>query len=231
MGFFKRLKKLLRHESAIQSNQSIIQSTIESPINHSINDSIIQSISEKEKPIELQKDSLQLGIAAGYTGKFIKEVESSLSRIESHMVTKDWFTSQFEDNTPELVELLKEHDEKQEKRFETIQSLIQSLQKTAEKVPEPIKTELFGQLKAVEAELPLTQKMRDVLKAVKEAGEINYTDLAAKLNITEDALRGLLSNTMRRTDKIQRFRRNGKGWVHFVGDSIIQSITNQSENQ
>ena len=238
MGFFQRLKKLLRHKSLIQSEESITQSTIQSSINHSINDSITQSISEKEslKPqlIELQKDSLQLGVAAGYTSKFIKDIDSSLNRIESQMVTKEWFTSQFEDRTPELIELLKEHEEKQEKRFETIQSLIQSLQKTAKKAPEPIRTELFEQIKAVEAQLPLTDKMKRLVNVVKEAGQITYADLAIRLGITENALRGLLSNTVRRTDKIQRFKRNGKGWVRFadsINDSINDSIINQSENQ
>jgi predicted ArsR family transcriptional regulator len=51
---------------------------------------------------------------------------------------------------------------------------------------------------------------------VKEVGEISYTELANKLGITESALRGFLTQCIRRGVKIQRFEKLGKGWVKFV---------------
>jgi len=218
MGILERLKNLLRHPSKLQSIESINQADIQSSINHSIIESIReeQKIPESPPSLELQKDSLQLGIAAGYTGKFIKDVESSLNRIESNMVTKDWFTSQFEDQTPKLIDLMKEHDESQQKRFSTIENLLNSLQKTATKVPEPLKTELFEQIRTIEAQLPITHKMQQLLSIVKEFGEINYAELATRLDITQSALRGLLSTTLKRTNKIQRFKKQGRGWVRFI---------------
>jgi predicted ArsR family transcriptional regulator len=61
--------------------------------------------------------------------------------------------------------------------------------------------------------------MISLISIAKEQGEISYTDLANKLNITEDALRGLLANTMKRTNKIERFAKDGRGWVRFLSDS------------
>jgi len=211
MGFFQSLKQILHRKpkiEMIQSQESINQSQI--------NQSITKS-PEEPSSIELEKDSLQLGIAAGYTGKFIKEIESSLNRIESQMVNKDWFISQFKD-IPELINVMKQHEENDQKRFETIQNLLNSLQKTAEKAPEPIRTDLFKQIQTIESQLSPTPKMLDLLNITRELKEISYNDLANKLNITQSALRGLLSLTIRRTNKIRRFEKEGKGWVRFVSD-------------
>lgn len=179
---------------------------------------MIQPVSEPPKSIILEKNSLQLGVAAGYTGRSIKGIESSLDRIETQMITKDWFTSKFEDRASELIEVLGKHEENSEKRFETIQNLIISIQKTAEKAPEPIKTELIEKIEAIEKQLPPTPKMQGLLLIVKDYGEISYTDLASKLGISLSALRGLLTTTARRTDKIQRFSKQGKGWVKYIGE-------------
>jgi archaellum component FlaC len=218
MGFLDFLQKIFGKKAQPQAIQSELQSfqSPQSLIESQINQSIIKS--PEESSIELEKDSLQLGIAAGYTGKFIKEIESSLNRIESQMVSKDWFAFQFEDHTPELIDVMKQHEENDQKRFEAIQNLLNSLQKTAERAPEPIKTDLFRQIQTIESQLPLTPKMLDLLNVVREFKEISYNDLADKLNITQNALRGLLSLTVRRTNKIERFEKDGKGWIRFVSD-------------
>ncbi|MDI6806984.1 MAG: hypothetical protein QMD14_04205 [Candidatus Aenigmarchaeota archaeon] len=231
MGIFDRLLWLFRKKrspEAIESMQ-INQSITNQSINQSqINQSIIGKPEEKQpmvpleevpgppRQIELEKESLQLGIAAGYTSKSLREIESSLNRIESQMVTKDWFSFQFEDKTPEIIEILRKHEENEGKRFEIIQNLLISLQKTTEKAPEPIKSELSAQIHAIEAQMPLTPKMQELVSIVKGAKEISYTDLASKLAISEDALRGLLSVTVRRTNKIQRFEKDNKGWVRYL---------------
>lgn len=196
------------NQSAIDLNQSINQSQI--------NQSIVQTELEPYS-IELQKDSLQLGIAAGYTGRTIKEIESSLNRIETQMVTRDWFSSQFQDKTPDLVNLLIQHEQNEQKRFETIQNLLGFMHKTAETVPEPLRTELFTQIRTIEKQIPLTPKMNQLIEIAKISKEISYSDLANKLNIGEDALRGLLSNTIKRTNIIERFEKLNKGWIRYIG--------------
>ncbi len=160
---------------------------------------------------EIEKDSFQLGLAAGYTGKFIKEIENTLNRIESQMPTKDWLTSAF-------LDYFKFHEQNEEKRFEIIHNLLLSLQKTAEKTPEPIKEELISKINVIKENLPLSPKMEAVLLIIKEFKEISYDELAMKLGIQVSALRGLLTNLARRTNKIERFIREGKGWVRYIGD-------------
>jgi hypothetical protein len=175
----------------------------------------------EEKPpssIELQKDSLQLGLAAGYTGRSLREIESSLTRIESQVVTKDWFSSQFGDHVAELIDLFKKHEENEQKRFEAIQSVLNSLYQTAEKAPEPVKAELFQEIKAIERQLPLTPKMKELLQVVKESREISYDELHNRLGISISALRGLLTNMAKRTDQIERFEKDNKGWAKYTGN-------------
>jgi hypothetical protein len=177
---------------------------------------------ELSRPLELQKDSLQLGIAAGYTGKFIREIERSLGRIESQMVSKDWFTSSFEDRTPELIEILdniktvvQEHDINVSQRFKALESALNRIQSIAAKSPEPIKQELMKEVEIISSTLPLTSKMKELVSSVKETGKLSYDELCTKLNITRSSLRGLLANTMKRTNEIERFSVGGKGWVRY----------------
>jgi len=174
-----------------------------------------QELPKTTPAIEVQKDSLQLGVAAGYAGRSLKGIESSLNRIETQMPTKEWFISQFEDKTPELVDIFKKHEENEQKRFKAIQNILNSLRKTAEKVPEPVKTELVRRIKTIEDQLPLTPKMNKLLEVVKEAGEISYNQLHLRLNVSISALRGLLANMVKRTKQIERFKKDGKGWVRY----------------
>ena len=211
MNILDYLKKIFRKKAPIQSES----------INHSINHSINQSEREAQ-PIEIERESLQLGLAAGYTGRSIREIEASLVRIESQMTSKEWFIAQFGDpkRILELLEsirnILKTHDELTMRHFEMIESSIYSLQGIAKRAPEPIRTEMLNQINIIESNLPLTPKMRQLEDIVKDAGEISYTDLANRLGITESALRGFLTQCIRRGVKVQRFEKLGKGWVKFV---------------
>jgi hypothetical protein len=183
----------------------------------------------KSQPIEIEKESLQIGIAAGYAGRALKEIEASLNRIETQMISKDWFLSKFELpllTINEIKEILKQHDENTIKRFEIIQNLIENLKKTAEISPEPIKTELITQIEKIESQLPLTPKMKEVLTIIKECKEISYKDLAQRLGWKDTSgLRGLLSNMAKRTNKIERFEKNGQGWVRYRFEAL-QSDSN-----
>jgi hypothetical protein len=239
MGIFDRFKRLLRRKKAIQSIQSI-EPSIQSDSIDSIDrlkpkkkavlltgrgaTEVQESLTPAEKQPSLEKDSFRLGLAAGYTGKSIKEIEHSLARVEGQMVTKDWFKTEFEDQTPKLVEnlenireILEKHDLSTQKRFKSIQSSLEKMQGLAVKAPEPIKTDILKEIKTIKSQIPLSSKMEELVSVVKSLGELSYKDLATRLGITTSALRGLLSNTMKRTDEIERFRRGGKGWVRYKG--------------
>ena len=172
-----------------------------------------------ESTPELEKDSFHLGLAAGYTGRSIKGIESALNRIELQMVSKDWFKTEFEDNTPELIGIMKEHDDKMEKHFEIIENTLQSMRGIASTAPEPFKTELTKRIEVVEKQIPLSPKMQQLVSVVRRSGEMSYDDLAQQLGITVSALRGLISNTMRRTNTVERFSHTGKGWIKYVGNA------------
>lgn len=206
MGFFDRLKRLIRLQSI--DNQSIHPSytTIQDS-----NSPVLES--HEPSQLEIERDSLQLGIAAGYTGRSIKDIDSALNRIESQMVTKDWLEIK-------LHQTMKEHENKLEIRFNRIEKVISPLLDMLHEIPrtgiEQIKEKIEG--------IRLTRKMNEVLQVVQASKEISYDNLAMKLNIERDNLRGLLSKIAKRTDKIQRFERNNNGWVRWIDDFNRKSI-------
>jgi len=183
--------------------------------------------------IEVEKNSLQLGVAAGYTAHTIRDIEFSLNRIESTMLTREWFTSKFDEKMTELINSIKEHEQNEQKRFEIIQSFIHSMYGIASKSPEPIKSEILDKIHLVESQLPLTFKMRQIIEIVKEEGEISYEELSKRLGITVSAIRGILSTMQKRTNEIERFEKDRKGWVRYTGKRLqaIQSDSNLEINE
>lgn len=218
MPFKDLFLRLLGKKRQSDLNQSINQESIIKSITESAEQPLAQISERYPEPIKLEKDSLQLGIAAGYTGRSLREIESSLLRIESQMPSKDWFLTNFVDRTQELINLFKIHEENEQNRFETIQNLLDSLSQTARKAPEPVRTELFEHIKVIEGQFPITRKMQQLISVVEEFKEISYSELALKLCISESALRGLLTLTIRRTNSIERFDKFGRGWVRFKSD-------------
>jgi len=239
MSFGDFLFRFLRQKKRPEAIQSLDQSlqSLESPKG---SDSItsIQTSYYKEpyipnvvrpatqstmlKPVEIEESSFKLGLASGYTGRSIRNIEDALNRIESQMVTRDWFNVEFEDRTPELMreltklhEEMQIHDENEQKRSEIIQNILEKMRNIANTAPNEVKFGLLDQIRAVESQLPLTKKMEELISIVTEARQVSYDDLAIKLNISVSALRGLLSNTTQRTNKIERFMVDGKGWVRI----------------
>ena len=176
----------------------------------------------EQDSINVQKESLQLGVAAGYTGKAIKEIEFSLGRIERQMPSREWFDSNYGFQLKRTIDMLidirnsiEKHNSTALGRFDTIELALNRLLSTAAQAPEPIRSQITQEVESIMTSLPLTPKMRRLVYYVKEGGRISYTDLAANLGISISALRGLLSNTIKRTDEIERFTVNGKGWVRY----------------
>jgi len=226
-SFFMRILRHPERSEALQSDLTSLQSDSKALLERSkaLQEPITQELpSNYESPssIELQKDSLELGLAAGYTGRSLKSIESSLVRIESQMTTRDWFNLQFGESLRELADVLRQHENKAQIRFESIQNSLNSLKGIADISPESIKPQLYRQIQAIESQLPPTPRMREIVETVKQNREMSYEDLAKKLNLGESGLRGLLSVMMKRTEAIERFEKDGKGWVRFTDSSDLK---------
>lgn len=210
MGLFDRLKNIFTNKSDVKSIQSIDNrfKSIEQPTQVSsqpieslrstpIQTSTIPIYGENQESIlsypEISRDSYQLGLAAGYTGRSIKEIESSLGRIEAQMVTKDWFTIQLQQLDRRIEDI--------ERALGIIKGVIPSIEQ---------------QKAAIIKRMPLTQRMEELLEIVKQYKEISFADLALKMNIDVSDLRSMLSIMTKRTNMIERFRVHRAGWIRYV---------------
>ncbi len=200
MGLFDRIKKIFKKKddasSVIESSGASI--TISDEISPSSESS--QQIMTVPQSQDMYKDSFKLGLAAGYTGRSIKEIETSLTRIETLMATKDWVHNQLNEFSEKMSLILKSQEENDQKRFDALRN--QLILPHKEFTPN-------------QSTLPPTPKMQGILQVVKEYKEISYKDLASIMGITVSSLRGLISNTLARTDKLERFKIEGKGWLRI----------------
>ena len=214
--WFKRLFKTQSNTQALDSNQSL---------NHSITQTNTQTTSSSE-PIEIEKESLQLGVAAGYTGRFIQDIHTTLNRIETLMPSKDWLVTQ-------LREQFSQHEENEQKRFETLANALNTIHSISIEAPEPVRAKLLDTLSTAESKLGLSNRMKELVQLVKYSGKINYPDLAKKMNLTESGFRSLLSMTLRRTDEVEKFEQNNRKWVRYKKSnaSSVQSSVNPDQNQ
>ena len=175
-------------------------------------------IEEPVTPIEIEKDSLQLGIAAGFTGRSLRNIEDSLVRIEAQMVTKDWMELTVK---ADLASMLVR-----------IQSSLDSIAGSASGLPPAMRQNIMSQVERIRAELQPTSRMMDIITAVREAKELSYEDLAAKVGIEVPSLRGLLSQMAKRTSLIERFERGNKGWVRYREPiEAMQSAANSESKE
>ncbi|MEM5797092.1 MAG: hypothetical protein QW813_00270 [Candidatus Aenigmatarchaeota archaeon] len=224
---FNWFRRLIKKESI---NQSITNQSI----NHkSINQSQInQSITSPEN-IQLQKDALELGLAAGYASHLLKSIENSIERLESMVLTKQWAETY-------LLPLLKSIADNEQKRFETLLSVLNHLRNTSYKLPKNVQTLLEKPILDIEKEVTkspkLTPQMQKLFSILKEVGEISYSDLSKRMGMkSEDGLRGFLSIVNKKfPGTIDRFEKEGKRkWVRLkkAQNELIynQSQINQSD--
>ena len=219
---FEWFKRLIKNQSINQSDESI---------NHSINQSLNQSINQSnaEADIRLQKDSLELGLAAGYAGHSLKTIESSIERLESMTLTKQWAENY-------LLPLLKSIDDNEQKRFETLLSVLNNLRDASYKATRDIQNVFEKPIIDIEKEVSkspkLTPQTQKLLSILKEVGEISYSDIYNRMGMeSEDGLRGFLSVVEKKTGLIERFEKEGsrKKWVRLKTQN--EPISNQSLNQ
>jgi DNA-binding CsgD family transcriptional regulator len=211
----------------LNRSESLNQS-IESP-----KSTIISSDKEEKSTISIDKESLKVGMAAGYISRSLISIEDGIERIEISMPSKEWITmnilpkiEQVQQAIYNIREILMDHERNEEKRFEVLLEAINKLKTMALSLPEPIKTEILSTAASLKS-AALTPKMRQILDILKERREISYQELAERLGITTDGLRGILSRMVKVCDEIERFEKDGKGWIRIKS---IQSDLNRSES-
>ncbi len=209
MGLINKLKKAFLNKKDVPSIQSIDNRFKSIELEEKNKIGPIQSINTPKKiPIStnfvdynddyssnspnVEKNSYELGLAAGYTGHSIKQIENSLNRIESQMVTKDWFLIQFNQLDRRIEDI--------ERALGIIKGAIPTLEKQ----------------KSVIKIAPLTPKMQELLEIIKEFKEISFADLALKMNMNISDLRSILSIMAKRTNEIERYRKNRNGMIKYV---------------
>lgn len=198
MGLGDSLMRLLRRDKERFKSLRSDEQAMSSETSH--------GIPQQAEAMEIQRDSLELGLAAGYTGRTLRDVDSSLHRIELQMATKDWITANLQGTLNMLIDMQKNNQndiENMRKRLEII-----------EKIAKNIENEVISHEHIEKAEL--TAKMREVVEILQQVREISYDDLAQRLGISVSSLRGLLSIIARRTGTLQRFDKDRKGWVKYV---------------
>lgn len=206
MSILDKFLRLFRLKSAVKRFESQVEAIpseikpVEQPLPFQKEpESPLITVETAPTTTEIERESYHLGLAAGYTGKAIKDIESSLSRIESQMATKDWVSIKLQEQTQFI-----------EKRFEEVEKNL-GISKGIQPTIAMTKPVIFQ---------PLSSRMQNVLIAIKEAGEISYDDLALKLDIGVSDLRSLLSIMTKRTNVIERFKIGRRGWVKYKGEAI-----------
>jgi len=192
------------------------------------------SSTEAEKPtISIDKESLKVGMAAGYISRSLINIEEGIERIETLMPSKEWITinltpkiEQIQQTIINIKDILTSHEKNEERRFGMLLDAITKLKTLAPSLPEPTKTEILSTVSTLKS-AALTPKMQQILDILKDRREISYQELAEKLGITIDGLRGMLSRMVKVCDEIERFEKDGKGWVRL---KAIHSDLNRFES-
>jgi predicted transcriptional regulator len=232
---FESMNQLIRSDLNRSESERIDLNRSES-MNQSIESSkstITSSDKEEKSTISIDKESLKVGMAAGYISRSLISIEDGIERIEISMPSKEWITmnilpkiEQVQQAIYNIREILMDHERNEEKRFEVLLEAINKLKTMAPSLPEPIKTEILSTVASLKS-ATLTPKMQQILDILKERREISYQELAEKLGITTDGLRGILSRMVKVCDEIERFEKDGKGWIRIKS---IQSDLNRSES-
>lgn len=178
-------------------------------------------------PSELEKDSLQLGFAAGYTGRSIHDINKALERIETVMPTRDWLLVQFE-------EQLKRHEEGEERRFQAIIGALESLRSLSLQVPEPLRREFDRQINVIESKYKPSKKMKELIQLIKAYGEVSFSDLSDKMGLSPSGFRNLVWMTLRRTGDIETFTKKEdkkKKWLRYRLQPVSNVQTNAFSDQ
>ncbi|MCS7123109.1 MAG: hypothetical protein RMJ17_00835 [Candidatus Aenigmarchaeota archaeon] len=180
----------------------------------------------KESTLLLEKkkeEELLTGITIGYASKTLQNIEESIARIEKTIPSKEWIKNELNEYFTKLIESIKialkaidEHESRSSLRYESIESALNRIEEIASNIKDKFqKEEIIKGLSEIRKNLPLSSRMKEVMEILKEKKEMSYEELAQKLGISISALRGLLSEMCRRTSEIERFEKDGKGWIRL----------------
>ena len=198
MGLLKKLAKLFKKEENIEQQTK-------------------ENLTEEEKI----KEEFKVGVATGYFLRSLKEIENVLNRMEATQVTKDWFLANFEDKTPELMNTLRETNEKLEESFKRLEESVKRIESMLERLQALTSASSnargdYERLQALTSGEEFTEKEAKALEIIMERGEISYEDLAKELEVSLSYTRALLSKIAKNRPDIVRFKREGKGWVKII---------------
>ena len=198
MGLLKKLAKLFKKEENVEQQTK-------------------ENLTEEEKI----KEEFKVGVATGYFLRSLKEIENVLNRMEATQVTKDWFLANFEDKTPELMNTLRETNEKLEESFKRLEESVKRIESMLERLQALTSASSnargdYERLQALTSGEEFTEKEAKALEIIMERGEISYEDLAKELEVSLSYTRALLSKIARNRPDIVRFKREGKGWVKII---------------
>lgn len=198
MGLLKKLAKLFKKEENVEQQTK-------------------ENLTEEEKI----KEEFKVGVATGYFLRSLKEIENVLNRMEATQVTKDWFLANFEDKTPELMNTLRETNEKLEESFKRLEESVKRIESMLERLQALTSASSnargdYERLQALTSGEEFTEKEAKALEIIMERGEISYEDLAKELEVSLSYTRALLSKIAKNRPDIVRFKREGKGWVKII---------------
>ncbi len=175
-------------------------------------------------PSELEKDSLQLGFAAGYTGRSIHDINSTLGRIETMMPSKDWLVIELEKQSNQL-------EEGAQRRFQATIEALNSLRSLSGQAPEPLKTQLLDKIDVIESRYAPSDRMKELIQLVKLKGEASFKDLAKMMDLTDSGFRSMVMLTLPRTNEIEKFDKGTKEkWLRYKRPNV-QTDASNTENQ
>lgn len=211
------------------------------------NKSFISKADEDKNQITLERDSLQVGMVAGYISRSLVDIEDSIRRIEALAPTKDWITinivpkiESLSLTLSQLKEIISKHELDEEKRFWILLEAIQTLRKIEPSVPENIRRNISSTAESLK-KVALSPKMNEILQIVRKEKEISYTQLSQRLQISVDSLRGMISKMVKIVDEIERFEKDGKGWVRikspyndtkpYENETLTQTVSDSIEDK
>ncbi|MEM5874808.1 MAG: winged helix-turn-helix transcriptional regulator [Candidatus Aenigmatarchaeota archaeon] len=203
---------------SIQSDQKSIQSEDNTRATQSFQTStnLATLLEEKEK-------ELPTGIIIGYTSKTLKNIEEGILRLEKSLPDKEWLKAELNEYFTKVIESLKialkaidEHESRSNLRYESIESALNRIEEIALSLKESTqKEQIIREISEIRKNMPLSPRMQQILEMLKEKKEMSYEEIAQSIGISVSALRGLLSEMCRRTDMVERFEKDGKGWLRF----------------
>lgn len=222
MGILDKLfkRKIKEEESFKKKDEELSSSTVadeSKPIEAKITNEGDRSIDRINQSIDhfeiTEKESLRIGITAGFITKSIKNIEDLLNKIETKALSVDIFKEILDQRVNKIIEEIKIHELKEQRRTEKIIEFLDFLTTFSKNLPLSYRHKLEHQVEKVQKELKLTPQMEKIVEFVKSKGEASYDEISQAFNISSSYVRGIISLAISRGAPLERFIKENKGWV------------------